>query len=342
MDVRDKKQRLCITQLPDDLLSLIYRKLNEKRDQVCFRLTADHFLDIAIISCKCLDVTSSTRLSKSYNLDSIVLGRFLDRFRHLDSPSSISVLNLLYFGITDNGLETLTRYCNKSLISVTLTSCYHITNTGISFLKQNCPQLRSLKIDCCKNVVGVTSQQGFSSTLTYLQADAHALYPTGFLSGGGLEYLVVVFHHIEKKIQKYKNEIELGLAAIGSGIAKNLKILHFDYYSYVTDDCIIKVSMGCPFLQELKLVDCTGLGLPGWVSIGLHCQNLETLHVNSVENLCDRGLLALGHCCKLSVLYMYYCPQITSVGIHEFKTQRPDVNIIRTIGTPCFPKWTQY
>ncbi|XP_071708178.1 F-box/LRR-repeat protein 12-like [Rutidosis leptorrhynchoides] len=292
MDVSDKKQRLCITQLGDDVLSLIYRRLNEVCDQESFRLTCHRFLDIVIlVSCKCLDVTSSTKYRKSHNLDSTVLFRYRNCFRYRELASSISVLNLSSISVldlsgcavTDIGLEMITFYCNKSLISVILRGCPNITNTGILFLKQNCPQLRLLKLQGCENVVGVTSKEGFPSTLTYLDADAHALHPTGLLSGDGLEYLIVF--NLRKNLNMSKNMNEAGLAAIGSGIARNLKILCFGFDSYVTDDCITNISKGCPFLQELILVYCKGIGLPGWVSIGLHCQNLEKLHVNLSNNV---------------------------------------------------------
>ncbi|XP_071707846.1 F-box/LRR-repeat protein 12-like isoform X1 [Rutidosis leptorrhynchoides] len=327
-----------ITQLPDDLLSLIYRKLNKLCDQRSFIRTCHLFLDIAILSCKCLKVDDNdvtTKLRKSYNpLDSIVLGRYLHRFSHY--PSSISVLNLDFSPITDKGLEALTKYCNKTtLMNVSLRRCRHITNTGILFVKKNCPQLRVLKISSCKNVSGVTSEQGFWATLTYLEADSLALCPTGFLSGGGLEYLNV-FNLNENGCSN--------LAYIGSGIAKNLKILSFRKGSYVTDECIMEISKGCPLLQVLNVSSCyrEGIGLPGWVSIGLHCQNLEKLHVNNSKDLCDTGLLALGNCSKLSVLYMSDCPKVTPDGKNKFKIQRPDVKIETTMEVLFFPECTTY
>ncbi|XP_071707975.1 F-box/LRR-repeat protein 12-like [Rutidosis leptorrhynchoides] len=263
MDVSDDgKHMLClITQLPDDLWCLIYQKLDELCDQRSFSLTGHRFHDIAISSCKCVfEVTTLDKLRRSYiPLDSILRGRYIC-FMHFESPSSLSVLDLSFCAITDNGLETVTKYYNKSLIHVDLRHCPRITNTGIWFLKQNCPRLRVLKISGCNQVVGVASQQGFSETLTFLQADAHVLSPTGLLSGGGVEYLIVS----NLNILCSKNE-QRGLAAIGSGMGKNLKILSFYDGSFVTDECIMRISKGCPLLQELKLSRCSGIGFPGWV-----------------------------------------------------------------------------
>ncbi|XP_071705552.1 F-box/LRR-repeat protein 12-like [Rutidosis leptorrhynchoides] len=325
MDVSDDGKQ--ITQFPDDILNLIYEKLDEECDQRSFCLTGHRFLDSTISSCKCLkDVT---KLRKSYNLDSIVLGTYLCRFRHFDS---ISVLNLHYTPITDNGLETLTRYCNNSVIHVDLRGCDDITNAGICFLKQNCPQLRVLKISNCKKLVGLTSEQGFSETLTYLSADARVLYPTGLLSGGGLEYLIIYDRDNNPKNKDC-------LLKIGSGMAKNLKILSFLRGSYVDDDIIVNVTKGCPLLQELHLTYCKGIRDRGWLSIGLHCQNLETLHVNKAKYLTTKGLRALTNCSKLSVLYINDCPLIDSYDIHEFEMKRPDVKIIEDDACPSYPSW---
>ncbi|XP_071707349.1 F-box/LRR-repeat protein 12-like [Rutidosis leptorrhynchoides] len=341
MDVSD--EGMCITQLPDDLLSLIYRKLIRVCYESSFSLTCHRFLYIAILNCVCLDVKSSTVLRKSYNpnpCDSIVLGRNLYRFRNFGSPLFISVLKLSFITITDSELETLTKYGNKFLVSVSLIGCHHVTDTGISKLKQNCPQLRALKIFECIKVVGVRSEQGFSSTLSYLEVDSHVLYPNGFLSGGGLEYLQVF--QPDNLNENQRGLAAIGSAAIGSGIAKNLKILTFWKFSFVIDDCIIvKISEGCPYLQELSFRSCSGIGIPDWVSIGLHCQNLVTLHVNDSEDLCDKGLLALGSGCKLlSVLYMTDCPKVSSEGKQCFKKQRADVKILNRMGRKGFPSWT--
>ncbi|XP_071707420.1 F-box/LRR-repeat protein 12-like [Rutidosis leptorrhynchoides] len=346
MDVNseDGKQGLClITQLPDDLLSLIYRKLFRVSHERSFRRTCRRFLYAAILSCECLDdVKTSTVLRNSYNrCESIVLGECLKRYMHFGSPPYMAALQLSFATITDNGLETLTKYANKLLTNVSLIGCQNVTDTGISLLKQNCPQLRALKMFSCIKVVGVRSEQGFSSTLTYLEADSHVLYPNGLLSGGGLEYLQV--YHCGYLNENQRRLAAIGCAAIGSGIAKNLKILTFSKLFFVMDDCIImKISKGCPYLQELSFDCCSGIGLPDWVSIGSNCQNLERLHVNKSGDLCDRGLLALGNGCKLlSVLYMTDCPKVTSQGKECFKIQRADVRILQIMGKEGFPTWTR-
>ncbi|XP_071740802.1 F-box/LRR-repeat protein 12-like [Rutidosis leptorrhynchoides] len=330
------KHIMCITQLPDDPLCPIYQKLNNVSDRKSFSRTCHRFLEIVILNSKYFDGYSpSNKLRKLYNRDAIFLDKSLNIFCRFHSPSLLSVVNLSYCAITDNGLKTLTKYC-KSITTISLLCCHRITNNGIWFLSRNCPQLRALKITGCDKVVGVRSQS-ISPTLAYLKADSHVLYPTGFLSGGGLQYLEVTYSD-----KHCMNTHERGLAAIGSGIAKYIKIIDFSKCSFVTDDCMMKISIGCPTLQELNLSYCHNIGLPSWESIGLRCKNMERLHVNYYANLCDRGLLALGNGCKsLSVLYMTMCVGVTTSAKNIFKIQRRDVKIEERFGITNFPSWIE-
>ncbi|XP_071738028.1 F-box/LRR-repeat protein 12-like [Rutidosis leptorrhynchoides] len=365
---------LCITQLPDDLLRLIYQKLTESCDpnyccltshsyQKNFVLTCHRFLDIASptpIYNKCLDDVTTTSqttklLSKPYNnlnLDvptSVVLSKYLHhRYRrHFDEspPSSILFIDLCNSAITDSELETLTKFC-KNLIGVSLVGCSDITNVGIVSLRQNCPRLRILKISGCDKVVNVVNSSSkqrrcLLGNLDYLQADSHVLYPNEYTTGSCIRCLDISYstkHSTDKR----------GLLGIGSSIGRPLQILAFSpnqssgLCSYVTDRIIEEISKGCSLLEELNLSKCSRIGLSGWRSIASHCWNLKRLHVNDCANLCDEGLLALGNgrCKRLSVLYMTNCPRITSSGINKFKILLPDVVIEEKIGITNFPSYT--
>lgn len=107
------------------------------------------------------------------------------------------------------------------------------------------------------------------------------------------------------------------------------------------DDDIISISKGCPLLKEWNLSSCGEIGISGWDSIGMYCQNLETLHVNKCGNLCDRGLLSLAKCKRLSVLYMACCwRRISQFGMESFTIQREDVEIKKETVMTNFPNWT--
>lgn len=380
MDIGLEDHGSCITHLPDDFLYLIFHKLDSTLDRKSFGLTCHHFFDIQNSSHKSLDVGRVPRSNRAiFDTESFIVDKLLNRFRQLESLNLsclseisdsgltklqlfgsklqslclafcprvtnlglsyiasgcplLSVISLSNCSVTDAGLEILTKSC-KSLIEVNLAWCLKITDRGIWSLNQNCRQLRALKISGCINIVGV-GFQGCSATLSYLEANYCAFDPmgiTGILSGGGLEYINLYNPH--------KRTGGLGLAAIGSGIAANLKVLDFRMCTFATEDVIISISKGCPLLHEWNLSSCENIGISGWESIGLYCQNLETLHVNKCVNLCDRGLLALGNGCKrLSVIYMTDCWRITLSGIVSLKIQRDDVKIIHKVVMTNFPNW---
>ncbi|GJS98915.1 leucine-rich repeat domain, L domain-like protein [Tanacetum coccineum] len=240
----------------------------------------------------------------------------------------LSVIDLFGCSITDTGLETLTNAC-KSLKEVSLAYCTEITDRGMLSLNQNCRQLRALDICRCRKIVGV-SFNGISSTLTCLNAEGCAMdmNATGvgrIVSGGGLEYL---------NLSRGKR-MGGGLAAIGLGLTSNLKILHFYKCRFVKDDAIIKISKGCPLLQEWNLSYCERIRIRGWESIGMYCKNLETLHVVNC-NITDAGLLALGNGCKrLSLLYIGY----DGPSFFKSKLQREDVEIKGGHVMPKLPSW---
>ncbi|XP_071728775.1 F-box/LRR-repeat protein 12-like [Rutidosis leptorrhynchoides] len=246
----------------------------------------------------------------------------------------LSVICLIGCSITDSMLEILAKSC-KSLIEVKLYTCTHITNRGIQYIFQNCRQLRALKIRSCKKVVGL-GLRGFSSTLTILEASCCALDSTDvteILRGGvGLEYLRLSWDVNERIF------LGQGLTSIGLG---NLKVLDIEWCKSIEDDVIISISKGCPLLRDWDLSHCPKVGLRGWESIGLYCQNLEIIHVYGCTRFCDKGLLCLGNGCKrLSIIWFGNGMNITSNGLSAFNLQRQDVKINKgSDATISFTSW---
>ncbi|KAI3678628.1 hypothetical protein L6452_37928 [Arctium lappa] len=370
----------CFMHLPEEHLYTIFEKLDTNLDRESFGLTCHRFLDIQNSSCKCLDLRRSAWSNRPFNnIDSTMLNKLLNRFKQLQSLSltgfykgtdsgltplenygsklhslylddcfdlteaglssvasgcpSLSIISLSCCSINDGALEILTSSC-RSLTEVNLSKCFNITDRGIWALSQNCRQLRAVKVSWCDRIVGV-SFQGCSPTLTCLEANHCAFDPmgvTGILSGGGLEYLSL--SSLRKCSRRH------GLAAIGLGIAANLKILNLRKCSFVTDDAIIRISKGCPLLQEWILSYCSKIGVYGWGSIGLHCRNLERLDVSGCKNLCNAGFLALGNGCeRLSVIYKSRCPKITPWGIFFFKIMKETVVIKEEEAMHVTPIW---
>lgn len=248
--------------------------------------------------------------------------------------TSLVVISLYRCNITDVGLGNLASGCS-ALKHINLSYCSLVSDHGLRALSQTCRQLQAVKISCCGEVSG-TGFRECSPTLTYIDAESCKLEPEGIkgiVSGGGLEYL-----NISCISWSVHGD---GLAAIGTGFARRLKMLNLRLCRTVGDESIAVIAKGCPLLQEWNLALCHEVRVSGWQSIGFNCSKLEKLHVNRCRNLCDRGLQALRDGCKrLLVLYISRGWKFSSTAIELFKLYRVDVQIkeeeIMCIG----PDWT--
>lgn len=279
--------------------------------------------------CGCVNLLDSG-LSQLQNYGSKLQTLYLDCcFKVTDSGLSsvaigcpnLSLVSLYRCLISDNGLELLAKSC-LLLRDLNLDWCSFITDCGILSITKNCREIRAIKISHCDKIKGV-GFKGCSQTLACLEAESCRFEPEGvmgILSGGGLEYL-----NVSCLSWCIRGDC---LKAIGGGFGANLRVLNFRVCRTVTDETIIMISKGCPFLKEWNLSLCSEITVSGWESIGIHCNNLEKLHVNGCGGLCDRGLLGLRNGCKrLEVLYFTRCRRVSSLAITLFKIARWDVEI---------------
>ncbi|GJR62162.1 leucine-rich repeat domain, L domain-like protein [Tanacetum coccineum] len=350
MDLRYKNTRSCISTtthlLPDDVLYLIFEKLDSKLDQDSFGLTCHSFLNIQNSSRKCLKLGCSV-LPECCCLDVFHpranVKRLLNRFTQLESLSSGncnlvsdscltpllkygSKLHSLYlddfYNLTNIVLASIASGCH--LLSIISLSKCSVTNSGLKILTQSCKSLREVNLACCKKIT--------DNGIRYLNQNCRQLRSLNIsgcdrVVGEGfkgfsetlacLEANNCVFDSMGDVLSggglEYLNLNGLhkcigenGLAAIGLGFASNLIILDLGWCTFVDDDTINKISKGCPLLQNWNLSYCENIGTPGWESIGLHCKNLKILHLNYCGQLCERGLLALGNGCK-RLAVIYMC-----------------------------------
>lgn len=235
-------------------------------------------------------------------------------------PSLISI-SLYRCSISDIGLKDIAESC-VSLKDLNLEWCTLITDRGISGVTNHCRVLRAIKISHCEKITGV-GFKGCSQTLACLEADSCKLEPEGVmgvLSGGGLEYL-----NVSSLSWCVRGN---GLKAIGGSFAANIRILNFRLCRFIDDETVMVISKGCPLLQEWNLSLCTEIGLTGWESIGMYCNNLEKVHVNGCRGLCDSGVAALRNGCKrLSIMYITRCREVSPLAITLFQLARRDVEI---------------
>ncbi|XP_071696402.1 F-box/LRR-repeat protein 12-like [Rutidosis leptorrhynchoides] len=350
-----------------DTWSYIYQKLDSHDDRTSFGLTCVSFRHIQNSSCKSLTVRCPDANIFASPIDSLTIEKLLSRHtqlqiftlgcsgcRHISNSSLTPLLNygstlhslnldgcrfitdtglklvasacpLLSFislmcavDVTDIGLEILSKSC-KSLKEVNLIACHSLTDDGIFFLNQNCRQLTALRISSCIGVHGVSFRE-CSSTLVRLEAfccDLDSMGVSRIVSGGGLDYLNVGTIPLRC--------VPIDLKPIG--FCSKLRYLSIAGRYFVEDDVIVKISRGCPLLQEWDLSECGRIGIPGWESVGLYCQNLEILHVSECDKLCVTGLLSIGAGCKrLSVIFINE-RRMNPDAVDLFRLQRPDVKI---------------
>ncbi|MCL7037950.1 hypothetical protein MKW94_006188 [Papaver nudicaule] len=219
--------------------------------------------------------------------------------------------------ITDKGLEVLASCC-ASLKEVDLGHCEgitdkgvevlakcSITDLGISFLIQNCSELRSLSTACTTNITGI----GFlGCPKTLIRVDALAM--------------------IELTTE--------GVKAIVSG--GGIRILRLSSMIPLSNEAVLTISKGCPLLEVLYLGTCNEVDLEGWKAVGLYCGNLEELYLPGSHKLCDQGLMALcDGCSKLSCLMV---EKWSDFGRELFKRERPNARLLQFDKSPCGAKYT--
>ncbi|GJZ82230.1 leucine-rich repeat domain, L domain-like protein [Tanacetum coccineum] len=218
------------------------------------------------------------------------------------------------------------------LHSLDLSLCTNVTDNSIASFASGCPSLSVIILYHCSSITdnGLEILTSFS-----LRIAGHAfkgLEPTLLNGGGSLECL-----HFTSIIGPWGHELSI----IGLGFAANLKILNFQDVRLVNDEIVLQIAKGCPLLTEWNLSWCRNITTSGWNSIGLHCQNLEILHVTATS-LSDtgKGLVAVGNGCRrLSVIYMKTKFIITPNWMHSFTTKRPDVEIINEEATQIAHSW---
>ncbi|KAI3839825.1 hypothetical protein MKW98_010130 [Papaver atlanticum] len=168
-------------------------------------------------------------------------------------------------------LEALAKCC-PSIETVNLSRCRSITDSGISFLLQNCQKLRTLYIGSCSSITGI----GFlecPERLTHLEAGGCKLTPEGInalVSGGGLEILCLSTREDE-------------LAEVGEGS--------------INTEAVMMISKGwevigrnCKDLELLNVYGCRKLCDSGLQALCNGCDKLQSLFIDD-ENSCSRPAL---------------------------------------------------
>lgn len=355
-----------MTDLPDDCLLMIFRRLESCADSDSFGLTCRRWLQIQCLGRGSLQLRSSYRPNVSQEYVRC-LSKLLMRFQRLDSITltgctelpdlaltqlqfygfNLKTLSLdCCFGITDDGLAMVAKGC-PSLVTISLYRC-NITDVGLEILAKSCFHLENVNLSYCV-LVSDRGIRAFSRYCHRLRAMTVS-YCRG-ITGSGFRGCSPTLSYLEADSCSLTPEGLLGavsggglqylnvsclrcwvggdgLSGIGEGYAARLQYLNFRLCRFVGDESVEAIAKGCPALKEWNLAVCHEIRVRGWDAIGLHCRNLEILHVNRCRNLCNRGLQAIQDGCeRLGVLYMHGCRRVNYVGLESFKRMRWKVRI---------------
>ncbi|PWA76951.1 leucine-rich repeat domain, L domain-like protein [Artemisia annua] len=133
-------------QLPNDSWDLIFKKLDSNVDRNSFGLTCHSFLDIQSSSYKSLKLGCSNESNCSTHVsihDSVLNENLFNRFTQLESLSLGTCLH-----IKDSGLTPFVKYGSK-LLSLNLDFCYHVTDIGLTLVACSCPLLSVISLAKC-------------------------------------------------------------------------------------------------------------------------------------------------------------------------------------------------
>ncbi|XP_039134943.1 EIN3-binding F-box protein 1-like [Dioscorea cayenensis subsp. rotundata] len=96
------------------------------------------------------------------------------------------------------------------------------------------------------------------------------------------------------------------------------------HHEVVTDFGLQMISLACPYLEVLRLINCIHVTIAGVVFIAEKCTNLTSLELNSCPLVGDEALLALAqHSGLLSFLTLRRCLLVTEKGIAAVLTRVP-------------------
>jgi hypothetical protein len=110
-------------------------------------------------------------------------------------------------------------------------------------------------------------------------------------------------------------------------VLTRLHALHFWTCEKLGEETVLAVAEHCPLLKELS---CPFNASDAAVAVlAERCPHLTKLGFASTHELGDNGLIALAtHCNRLKELYLYYCPNITMLGVRALAESCPRLECI--------------
>ena len=207
----------------------------------------------------------------------------------------------------------------KNLQRLVLRGCPEITDHGIVLLAWECPELRYIDISHThypheenitdKSVIALSF--GCKKLETVIMEEIDAISDTAVVSlSMGCRYL--------KELNAFYCDrlSDLSICSVGKHCSQLEKINLM--YTDISDEAVISLADGCPFLKILDIERCDDVTDRSLVYMAPKLQNLHTINLRALKQITDAAVIALcehlKHC--LHTINLRDCPLIQEASIY--------------------------
>ncbi|KAL0221111.1 hypothetical protein RCL1_000965 [Eukaryota sp. TZLM3-RCL] len=223
-------------------------------------------------------------------------------------PSYLKLLDLSHCNrLTDSSIQLLAS-CDalRDLQTIMLTGCVSIGNAGLSYLAENCNDIRNVDF---REMSGIDDSA--------LEMVAH-----------GCPQLRKCC------ISNCTRVTTEGIKTLGV-VCEYLKSLDISGLTGITDEGFTKLVVSTPELSVISCSRCTSLTPISLIELARHCRQLRSLDVSYVTEVDDSVVIELSiNCPLLSHLDLYGCLNVTDESIIELTTRNNSVLTYFSVG-PC-------
>lgn len=244
-----------------------------------------------------------------------------------------------------SSLVSLDLGCNDKLSDFSLikfSTCFHsltslmvyetsLTDDCITFTVQNCPYLKSLNINSCKNltdlsIISIATHCKKLEELLMSNISISKIYIAAIIKS--IPTLTILDISESQYISETTSFANIA-SSFSSQCLTNLNLSYND----IVDLVVVKITKNCPALTELNLAECEGIGSGPFETF---CANLNVLNLHSCSNITDEAIISLSmNAPKLSDITLVGCFNITNAAYESLLKGCPNIHTLR-LGTNDF------
>ncbi|XP_026384622.1 F-box/LRR-repeat protein 12-like [Papaver somniferum] len=326
--------RLSITDLPDDFLSLVYQRLESSTNHSSFGLVCRHWLHIQNDNHESLwdEDNSKCSLRKSSKLTptifSIILCKLLIRFQHLKrlflnrlpvvTDYIVSQSHLFGSKVEYICLDGFAEYSDKKLFlifssfpglaSVGLNSS-QITDTGIEVLEKCCASLEKVDLRYCQRITNKGLTMLVKNCASLKKVD---LAGCQWITDKGLEFLAKSLEEVD--IRYCQSITNKGLTMLAKNCASLKKVDLAGCHS-ITNEGLAVLAKNCASLGEVNLRSCQWVTDKGLEVLAKSRASLEVVNLRDCQGVTDSGIsFLIQNCSKIRSVEISFCANVTGVG----------------------------